>query len=117
MELDEWTVEQFDEWEPDLYRNIDILEASHPASPIPSVSIKHGPFPEVVIGSSSDEDAGPAPESTQIARENHKLRSIMSQLKQQNQYVDDKNVQLRTELSRFRNVFKSHVSKSVFGKK
>lgn len=101
MEFDEWSQEHFDEWE-------------EPAEPEPpSQGNEQGKFPEVVIGSSSDEDAPPVPESTQLARENLALRSRISALMSQTKHLEMRNEGLKDQLSKYRSNFKNQVKTAI----
>lgn len=79
-------------------------------------SLAAGPFPEVEIGSSSDEDAPPIPESSKLARENLELRNRVSQLVQQSKNAESNNISLKKQLNKCRNIFKHQIKsmKKVF---
>lgn len=103
MEFDEWSQEHFDEWGDRDYE------------PEPETQPAEGKFPEVVIGSSSDEDAPPAPESTQLARENLALRNRVNALMTQTKNLEMRNEGLRNQLSKYRSSFKNQM-KTAFNK-
>jgi hypothetical protein len=63
------------------------LPSIHP----PSEFIVPGVFPEVEIGSSSGEDAPPATESTQLARQNLQLRTRVNALVTQSKSLQQAN--------------------------
>jgi len=110
MELDEWDQGQFDEWELPSFAPF-----TGESSTIEVVKEPYGQqknsrlLPEVELGSSSDEDAPPLPETNQLARENHKLRSIMTGLKQQSKNAELANNDLKLQLDAFRSVFKTQM--------
>lgn len=104
MQLDEWSMETYDEWETPLYEAI-----NQPTSPQSIVGQSTGPFPEVEIGSTSDDEAPPVPESTQLARENLELRTRVNSLKQQSTNLEQKNSTLKNQLMSFRNAFKKQI--------
>jgi hypothetical protein len=114
MEFDEWSPERFDEWQApvglsfrDGPMSVDFHSTSVPCSPPP------GPvpvaFPEVEIGSSSDEDAPPLPQSAQLARENHQLRTRVTALVAQSKSVEQRNASLKRQLSKYRHSFASRI--------
>lgn len=115
MQIDEWTQESFDEWETPLYDSI--VQAD--LSPMPS-SLPYGhqgPYPEVEIGTASDDEAPPVPPSTQLARENLELRTRVNELMQQSKRIENQNKTLKNQLAKCRNVFKTQIKtnfKKVF---
>jgi hypothetical protein len=68
-----------------------------------------------VIGTSSDEDAPRPPESAQLARENHQLRTYVSNLQEQSKLLQRNNVTLRSQLENFRSAFATRM-KTAFKK-
>lgn len=141
MDLDEWGKDDFDEWEVEAYDqfpaqtqteepfvlhnqpqighnyvqpqiNNTSCSGSFPNTMSPINNLASGPFPEVEIGSSSDEDAPPIPESTKLARENLELRNRVNQLVQQSKNAENNNVSLKKQLTKCRNIFK-HQLKSM----
>ncbi|OHT10753.1 hypothetical protein TRFO_19888 [Tritrichomonas foetus] len=116
MDLDEWDREAFDEWEIESY---DIPNDQPMVMPIITQNTNNmsqihnnptaGPFPEVEIGSSSDEEAPPIPESSQLARENLQLRARVEQLVQQSKSEENKNKSLKKQLFKCRNIFKHQI--------
>lgn len=142
MDLDEWGKGDFDEWEVEAYDQFPTqthteepfvlqnqtqlghnfvqpqIVNTNCAGSCPNTmnSLASGPFPEVEIGSSSDEDAPPIPESTKLARENLELRNRVSQLVQQSKNAENNNVSLKNQLKKCRNIFKLQIKsmKKVF---
>ena len=122
MELNEWENNTFDEWEIEAYETSDIILSQ--SSPLPnSLNNANQPyqptpqaFPEVEIGSSSDEDAPPIPESTQLARENLELRNRVEQLVKESKTAEHTNQTLKSQLFKCRNIFKHQFKhlKNVF---
>jgi hypothetical protein len=119
MEFDEWSHEQFDEWQAPL----DMPEACSVPSFVPLSSQfsapprESGRFPEVIIGSSSDEEAPPVPESTQLARENLQLRARVHSLVNQAKSLEQTNDSLKSQLNKYRTTFTSQMKskfKSLF---
>lgn len=118
MQIDEWTRESFDEWESPLYDSV-IQDSLSTGTPMPSsLTYDHvGPFPEVEIGSASDDEAPPVPPSTQLARENFELRTKVNELMIQSKNMENQNKTLKSQLSKCRNVFKTQIKtnfKKVF---
>jgi hypothetical protein len=118
IEFDEWNQEGFDEWQApvdlsfqDGAMSVDFHRGSAPCSP-PGAPAP-GAFPEVEIGSSSDEDAPPVPQSAQLARENHQLRTHVNALVAQSKSVEQRNASLKQQLGRYRHSFASRI-KSLF---
>ena len=117
MDLDEWGREEFDEREIEAYDNYQEelpIQPPHSSGSLNNASIisnnrNIGPFPEVEIGSSSDEDAPPIPESSQLARENLQLRARVEQLVQQSKTAENKNKSLKKQLFKCRNLFKHQI--------
>jgi hypothetical protein len=117
MEFDEWSTEQFETW-----RGRDDISASLTSSSFSGLDphLPAGdpvPFPEVVIGSSSDDEAPPVPESTQLARENLQLRARVNALVAQSKSLEQTNDTLKTQLHKCRTSFASQVKskfKSLF---
>lgn len=115
--LDEWVDENFDEWDLPSFQ----IESEHliedntvsVKSPGPISGQSRGPFPEVEIRSSSDEDAPPIPESTQLARENHQLRERIKKLSEQSKNVERDNNTLKIQLQRCRNIFQNQMKSSI----
>lgn len=145
MDIDGWSKDGFDEWEVEAYDqfparpqteeqfalnnpppighnyiqpqiNNASCSGSFPSTISPINNLAVGPFPEVEIGSSSDEDAPPIPESTKLARENLELRNRVSQLVQQSKTAENNNVSLKKQLFKCRNIFKHQIKsmKKVF---
>jgi hypothetical protein len=110
IEYDEWNQERFDEWQApvDLGFRDGLMSVDFHRSVVPS-----GAFPEVEIGSSSDEDAPPVPLSAQLARENHQLRTRVNALVAQSKSVDQRNASLKQQLSKYRHSFASRI-KNLF---
>jgi hypothetical protein len=111
MQFDEWNQEGFDEWAAPM-------DLSLPNGPVPnafsaaamaSTAAPPGAFPEVEIGSSSDEDAPPQPPSTQLARENLRLRSRVNDLVTQSKTLEQTNDSLKRQLSKYRHSFASKI--------
>jgi hypothetical protein len=104
MQFDEWCQEGFDEWAAPM-------ELTLPEKPNPAAfsEAPPGAFPEVEIGSSSDEDAPPHPPSTQLARENLRLRSRVSDLVTQSKTLEQTNDNLKRQLSKYRHSFASKI--------
>jgi hypothetical protein len=99
---------EFDEWDavpqPDWRAPLDL--SSQPPIARGVAPLPGGPaFPEVEIGSSSDEDAPPAPESTQLARENLQLRAQVNALVTQSKSLEQANDSLKHQLSKHRHSF------------
>ena len=103
MQFDEWCQDHYDEWD------IASFEESPPVTP------SKPPLPEVQIDSSSDEDAPPQPESTQMARENLDLRLRVRQLQEESKAAEMQNRTLKEQLSRYRNVFSNQMKRNIFG--
>ena len=110
MQFDEWGQEPFDEWEDQMYET---LTEAQPE--VKTQTTESGRLPEVEIGSSSDEDAPPVPESTQLARENLELRNKVMALMTQTKTLEQRNEGLKHQLSKYRTNFKSQI-KSTFKK-
>jgi hypothetical protein len=107
MQFDEWSQEQFGEWD-------DMGLPEGPAAPdFGTGPSPPGAFPEVEIGSSSDDDAPPVPQSTQLARENLHLRARVSALVTQQKTLEQTNDTLRRQLGRCRHTFASGI-KALF---
>jgi hypothetical protein len=103
---------EFDEWDappvPDWRAPLPLLGPSFgPTAP--------GAFPEVEIGSSSDEDAPPAPESTQLARENLQLRARVNALVTQSKSLEQANDSLKHQLGKCRRSFASQMKSKIKG--
>lgn len=111
MDEDEWN-QDYDEWDLPAFTS---YTGTAPAmeNDKTSETSKSGPFPEIEINSSSDDEAPPPPPSTQLARENLKLREKMSNLKQQTQNAESMNQTLKKQLLNFRNAFKNQMKNSV----
>lgn len=112
MQFDEWGQEPFDEWEDQMYETESLTGT---ISDTHVQNTEAGRLPEVEIGSSSDEDAPPVPESTQLARENLELRNRVMALMTQTKTLEQKNEGLKHQLSKYRTNFKSQI-KSTFKK-
>ncbi|KAK8890959.1 hypothetical protein M9Y10_028160 [Tritrichomonas musculus] len=120
MDMDEWDNIPFDEWEVESYENHPIADAPCPS--LNSESMSNPPmnadqtnilspnlYPEVEIGSSSDEEAPPLPESNKLARENLELRQKVEQLVNQSKSAENKNKSLKKQLFKCRNIFKHQI--------
>jgi hypothetical protein len=106
MEFDEWSHEQFDAWpgRPGLSTPSSMPSFSPPAK-----------FPEVVIGSSSDDDAPPVPQSSQLARENLELRIRVDALVHQAKALEQTNDTLKSQLHKCRTSFASQMKSKFKG--
>ena len=114
MILDEWGQEHFDEWDLTSFQIQQAQEdISYADSPGPFSNQNHGPFPEVEIHSSSDEDAPPIPESTKLARENYELREKVKKLAEQNKNIERDNNSLKMQLQKCRNLFQNQMKSSI----
>jgi hypothetical protein len=98
-EFDEWDIPPESEWRPP----IDVPSSLNPVSG----------FPEVEIGTSSDEDAPPIPASTQLARENLALRARVTTLVAQSKSLEQKNNNLKQKLTSHRTSFASHMKSKI----
>ena len=107
MQPEDWYQVEFDEWEEQSFEP----ERNGEGESRPTDE----KFPEVVIGSSSDEDAPPVPKSTQLARENLELRERVDRLMTQQKKLEMTNEGLRNQLSSCRMSFKSQM-KAAFRK-
>ena len=116
--MDEWDNISFDEWEIESYESHPTAEPSTPMNnqndsnyQISSQANYTSPnqYPEVEIGSSSDEDAPPLPESTKLARENLELRQRVEQLVNQSKSAENQNKTLKKQLFKCRNIFKHQI--------
>jgi hypothetical protein len=110
MEYDEWNQERFDEWQTPIdlgFRDGPMSEDFHRSAVPP------GAFPEVEIGSSSDEDAPPVPPSAQLTRENHQLRTRVNALVAQSKSVEQQNTSLKQQLGKYKDSFASRI-KNLF---
>ncbi|EAY09157.1 hypothetical protein TVAG_363720 [Trichomonas vaginalis G3] len=113
MDEDEWT-QDYDEWEIGSFTPYTGEAPTLQQNPADNKgNVKQGPFPEIEINSSSDDDAPPPPPSTQLARENLKLRSMVSDLKQKSQNAEKINMTLKKQLSNLRSAFRNQVNSSV----
>ena len=112
--LEEWGEENYDEWDlPSFQVDQSPEESPFEKSPCPISGQNHGPFPEVEIRSSSDEDAPPIPESTKLARENHELRQKVKKLAEQSKNIETDNNSLKMQLQRCRNLFQKQMKTSI----
>jgi hypothetical protein len=117
MEFDEWNTEQFETWHCRNGLTSAASDASFAALGPPLPTGDPVTFPEVVIGSSSDDDAPPVPESTQLARENLQLRARVNALVAQSKSLEQTNDTLKTQLHKCRTSFASQMKsklKSLF---
>jgi hypothetical protein len=115
MEFDEWNQEQFDQWQAPLGSSVPSF--THLDAHFDSTSRRPGKFPELILESSSDDDAPPVPESTQLARENLELRARVTALVSQTKNLERTNDSLKGELTKYRTSFTSQMKtkfKSLF---
>jgi hypothetical protein len=99
----DWSGQEFDEWDiPMRTEPVPQVLPLFPPSP-------PGQFPDVEIGSSSDEDAPERPKSAVLARENLQLRSSVVQLAAQAKSLEKTNHSLKSQLVACRDRFKSQV--------
>jgi hypothetical protein len=111
MEFDEWNHEQFDEWQRplDMPAASSVPAFSHLEARFGATARPSEKFPEVIIGSSSDEDAPPVPESTQLARENLQLRARVNALVSEAKNLEQANDSLKGQLNKYRTTFTSQM--------
>ena len=119
MDMDEWDNLAFDEWEIESYETQPIAAETPPQINSqnlmePQINEQNNltspnQYPEVEIGSSSDEEAPPLPESTKLARENLELRQRVDQLVSQSKSAENKNKSLKKQLFKCRNIFKHQI--------
>jgi hypothetical protein len=105
MLYDEWDVPGQVDWQPPL-------ELSVQSDPF-QTGPPRGAFPEVEIGSSSDEDAPRAPESTKLARENLELRTRVQALMSQSKNLEQQNDGLNRQLAKYRHSFASQMKSKI----
>ena len=112
IQIDEWAIEQdFDEWELGYkgFQNGD-EEQTTSLNPItPTQNYIQGPYPEVEIGSSSDDEAPPVPQSSMLARENLELKTKINSLMQRDKSLEIANSNLKTQLAKCRSSFAKQV--------
>jgi hypothetical protein len=109
MLFDGWGQEQFDEWEPCMYGNIGATEETGAQQQEPQRPGQARPYPEVEIGSCSDDEAPPPPESTQLARANLELRTRVLTLAEQSKLLELQNKTLKNQLVSARDNFKKQL--------
>ncbi|KAH0790825.1 Carbohydrate binding domain-containing protein [Histomonas meleagridis] len=101
IQIDEWANEQdFDEWEMD-YKGFQIGDDEQTTclNPLtPNQNYIQGPYPEVEIGSSSDDEAPPVPQSSLLARENLELKERVNSLIQRDKTLEMTNSNLKKQL-------------------
>jgi hypothetical protein len=107
MQLDEWNQGDFDEWQAPVDFSLPHLPMD--SGPAASGAAAPGRFPEVEIGSSSDDDAPRAPQSAQLARENLQLRTRVSALVAQSKALEQSNASMKRQLSKCRHSFASRI--------
>jgi hypothetical protein len=107
MEFDEWDAVPQADWRAPLEIPArPVMRVVPPPSGDPA-------FPEVEIGSSSDDDAPRAPESTQLARENLQLRARVNALVTQSKSLEQTNDSLKHQLSKYRHSFASQMKSRI----
>jgi hypothetical protein len=105
MLYDEWDVPGQVDWQPPF-------EAPGQSESFQTATTR-GAFPEVEIGSSSDEDAPRAPESTKLARENLQLRTRVQVLMNQSKSLEQQNDGLKRQLTKYRHSFASQMKSKI----
>jgi hypothetical protein len=105
MLYDEWDVPGQAEWQPpfELSGQSDSFQTG-PA---------RGAFPEVELGSSSDEEAPRPPGSTQLARENLQLRTRVQALVNQSKTLEQQNDGLKRPLANYRHSIASQMKSKI----
>ena len=112
IQIDEWATEKdFDEWELDYHGfqaegNEQITSLN---SITPPQNYIQGPYPEVEIGSSSDDEAPPVPQSSLLARENLELKVRVNSLMQRDKSLEITNSNLKQQLVKCRSNFAKQV--------
>lgn len=118
MDIDGWDNLAFDEWEIESYESHPNKEEANLINTQNETNYQETPqtnyispnrYPEVEIGSSSDEEAPPLPESTKLARENLELRQRVEQLVNQSKTAENQNKTLKKQLFKCRNIFKHQI--------
>ncbi|KAH0794287.1 hypothetical protein GPJ56_001890 [Histomonas meleagridis] len=113
IQIDEWAAERdFDEWELD-YKGFQTGEDEDQITTMNSLPTTQkyiqGPYPEVEIGSSSDDEAPPVPQSSLLARENLELKARVNSLMQRDKSLEIANSNLKTQLVKCRSNFAKQV--------
>jgi hypothetical protein len=119
MLFDRWDDEQFDEWEPCVYENIAATEEDARQQEMPQDLGQAKGYPEVEIGSCSDDEAPPPPESIQLARANLELRNRVVALAENAKVLEMRNKTLKSQLMSARDNFKKQqksLFRNLFGK-
>ena len=112
IQIDEWATEKdFDEWELGYqgFQTEDNEQTTCLNQLIPTQNNIQGPYPEVEIGSSSDDEAPPVPQSLLLARENLELKARVNSLMHREKSLENANNSLKTQLVRCRSNFAKQV--------
>jgi hypothetical protein len=105
MLYDEWDLPAQADWQPPFELSGQ-SDAFHTGPP-------RGAFPEVELGSSSDEEAPRAPESAQLARENLQLRNRVQTIMNQSKTLEQQNDGLKRQLAKYRHSFASQMKSKI----
>lgn len=112
--FDEWANEKYDEWDEFSVPSSD-TDPHDIGGGVPEIATPAGKYPEVEIDSSSDEDAPPVPQSSQLARENLELRRRVDNLVSRSKNLEDANDKLKSQLTKCRTNF-AHQMRQSFRK-